>query len=70
MNAIFLQLHGLASGCIHRHAVLALVGFNADVALPLALEIALLGGDALAAAEQAVAADHGHNPEAYLANVL
>ena len=40
------------------------------MALPLALEMALLGGDALGAAEQAVAADHGHNPEAYLANVL
>ena len=56
MNTIFLQLHRLASWCIHRHAVLALVGFNADMALPLALEIALLGGDALGVAEQAVAA--------------
>ena len=40
-----LELHGLAAGRVHRDTVLALVGFEPDVGLPLALEVALLGGD-------------------------
>jgi hypothetical protein len=52
-----LELHRLAARRIHRDAVLALVGFKPDVRLPLALEVALLGGDPLFAAEQAVAAE-------------
>lgn len=51
----FSDLHGLAAWCVHRNAVLALVVFEADVGLSLALEVALLSGDAFLAAKQTVA---------------
>ncbi len=52
----FLELHGLATRCIHRHTILTLVGFQPDVRLPLALEVSLLGGDSFLTAKQAIAA--------------
>ena len=54
LNTILLEFHRLAARDIHRRAVLALVGFESDVALPLALEVTLLGGDSLLAAVEAV----------------
>jgi hypothetical protein len=57
LDTILLEFHRLATWDIHRRAVLALVGFKADVAFPLALEMALLGGDAFLATVEAVAAE-------------
>jgi hypothetical protein len=54
---IFLELHGLTTWCIHRYTILTLVGFEADVGFPFALEIALLGGDSFLTAKQAIAAE-------------
>jgi hypothetical protein len=54
---IFSELHGLPTWCIHCHTILALVGFEADVRLPFALEVALLGGDAFLTTKQAIAAE-------------
>ena len=51
------KLHGLAPRGVHGHAVLAPVALEADVGLPLALQVALLGGDPPGAAEEAVAAE-------------
>ena len=56
-GTILSELHRLATRRIHRNAVLALVGFHADMRLPLALEVSLLGGDSFLAAEQAIAAE-------------
>ena len=54
---IFSELHGLTTRCIHRHTVLTLVGFEADMGFPFALEVALLGGNAFLTAKQAIAAE-------------
>jgi hypothetical protein len=54
---IFSELHGLPTWCIHRHTVLTLVGFEADVGFPFALEVTLLGGNAFLTAKQAIAAE-------------
>ena len=57
LNTILLEFHRLAAWDIHRRSVLALVGFESDVALPLTLEVTLLGGDAFLATVEAVAAE-------------
>jgi hypothetical protein len=57
LNTILLEFHRLAAGNIHRGAVLTLLGFKADVALPFAVEVTLLGGDSFLATVEAVAAE-------------
>jgi hypothetical protein len=57
LNTILLEFHRLAAWDIHRRSVQALVGFKPNAGLPLALEMAFLGGDSFLAAIEAVATD-------------
>ena len=56
-DTIFSELHRLPTRCVHSSPILALVGFDPNVRLPLALQVALLGGDPFFAPEQAVATE-------------
>ena len=56
-GAASVERHALSSRRINGHTILALVALEAHVSLPLALEVALLGGDTVGGAEQRVAAE-------------
>ena len=47
----------MSAGRVDSHAVLALVGFEPDVAFPLRLKVAFLCGDAFGGTEQGIAAE-------------
>ena len=51
------QGNALTARCAHRDTLLTLVVTEVDVGLPLALQMPLLGGDALRTAEDRVAAE-------------